>query len=61
MDIIQQILGSFSITLPTDSKTAAAIARKAAPEEIFAAAHKEGLTSLATLIFLEAEQGQARI
>ena len=38
MDIIKQILDSFSGTLPNDSKTAAAIARNASPEEISACA-----------------------
>lgn len=57
IDIIKQILESFSGTLPTDSKTAAAIARNAPPEEISSAAQKEGLTSLATMLF-EVEQEQ---
>ncbi len=46
MDIIKQILDSFSGTLPNDSKTAAAIARNASPEEISACATEEGLHAL---------------
>ncbi|MDI1244805.1 MAG: hypothetical protein PSV24_05330 [Rhodoferax sp.] len=57
MDIIKQVLELFSGTLPTDSRTAAATARHAPPEEISAAAQKEGLISVATMLF-EAEQEQ---
>jgi hypothetical protein len=57
MDIIKQILESFSGTLPTDSKTAAAIARKAPPEEISACAAEEGLHALAGALFEAGEEG----
>ena len=42
MELIKQILASFEGTLPNDSKTAAAIARGASPEEISACATEEG-------------------
>lgn len=57
MDIIKQILESFSGTLPTDTKTAAAIARNASPEEISALATEEGLHALAGALFEAAEEG----
>ena len=57
MDIIKQILESFSGTLPTDSKTAAAIARHAPPEEISACATEEGLHALAGALFEAGEEG----
>lgn len=57
MDIIKQILESFSGTLPTDSKTAAAIARNAPPEEISACAAAEGLHALAGALFEAGEEG----
>ena len=57
MDIIQQILHSFSDTLPNDSKTAAAIARNAGPEEIAACASAEGLHALAGALFEACEAG----
>lgn len=57
MDIIQQILASFSGTLPTDSKTAAAITRHAPPEEISACATEEGLHALAGALFEACEEG----
>lgn len=57
MDIIQQILASFSNTLPSDSKTAAAIARHAPPEEISACATAEGLHALAGALFQADEEG----
>ena len=57
MDIIKQILESFSNTLPTDSKTAAAIARNAPPEEISACATEEGLHALAGALFEACEEG----
>jgi len=57
MDIIKQILESFSGTLPTDSKTAAAIARNASPEEISASATEEGLHALAGALFEACEEG----
>jgi hypothetical protein len=60
MDIIKKILESFSATLPTDSKTAAAIARDAPPEEISACATAEGLHALAGALF-EAEQEQSNV
>lgn len=34
MDIIKQVLSSFSGSIPSDTRTAAAIARGASPEEI---------------------------
>jgi hypothetical protein len=57
MDIIKQILESFSGTLPNDSKTAAAIARNAPPEEISACATEEGLHALAGALFEAGEEG----
>lgn len=57
MDIIKQILDSFSGTLPNDSKTAAAIARHASPEEISACATEEGLHALAGALFEACEEG----
>lgn len=57
MDIIKQILDSVSGTLPTDSKTAEAIARNAPPEEIAACASSEGLHALAGALFEACEEG----
>ena len=57
MNIIKQILESFSGTLPNDSKTAAAIARNAPPEEIAACATEEGLHALAGALFEACEEG----
>lgn len=57
MDIIKQILDSVSGTLPTDSKTAEAIARNAPPEEIAACASEEGLHALAGALFEACEEG----
>lgn len=57
MDIIKQILESFSGSLPADSKTAAAITRHAAPEEISACATEEGLHALAGALFEAGEEG----
>lgn len=57
MDIIKQILESFSGTLPNDSKTAAAIARNASPAEISRLASEEGLHALAGALFAACEEG----
>jgi hypothetical protein len=57
MDIIKQILESFGGTLPNDSKTAAAIARNASPEEISRIATEEGLHALAGALFEACEEG----
>ncbi len=57
MDIIKQILESFSDSLPNDSKTAAAIARNAPSEEISACATAEGLHALAAALFEASEEG----
>lgn len=57
MDIIKQILESFSGTLPKDSKTAAAIARNATPVEISSCATEEGLHALAGALFEACEEG----
>lgn len=57
MDIIKQILDSFSGTLPKDSKTAAAIARNADPAEISSCATEEGLHALAGALFEASEEG----
>ena len=57
MDLIKQILASFEGTLPNDSKTAAGIARGAAPEEISACATEEGLHALAGAFFEACEEG----
>lgn len=60
MDLIKQILASFEGTLPNDSKTAAAIARGAGPEEISACATEEGLHALAGALFEACEEGATR-
>ena len=57
MELIKQILASFEGTLPNDSKTAAAIARGASPEEISACATEEGLHALAGALFEACEEG----
>lgn len=57
MELIKQILASFEGTLPKDSKTAAAIARGAGPEEISACAADEGLHALAGALFEACEEG----
>jgi hypothetical protein len=57
MDLIKQILASFEGTLPNDSKTAAAIARGAGPEEISACATEEGMHALAGALFEACEEG----
>lgn len=57
MELIKQILASFEGTLPKDSKTAAAIARGASPEEISACATEEGLHALAGALFEACEEG----
>ncbi|HRP23213.1 MAG TPA: hypothetical protein PLF79_13420 [Thauera sp.] len=59
MEMIKQILNNYSDTLPTDSKTAAAIARGAAPEEIAASANAEGLHALAGALFEALEEQNA--
>lgn len=59
MEIIKQILSNYSDTLPTDSKTAAAIARSATPEEIAASASAEGLHALAGALFEALEEQNA--
>ena len=59
MEIIKQILSNYSDTLPTDSKTAQAIARGAAPEEIAASASAEGLHALAGALFEALEEQNA--
>lgn len=59
MDIIKQILSNYSDTLPTDSKTAVAIARGAAAEEIAASANTEGLHALAGALFEALEEQNA--
>lgn len=51
MDIIQRILASFEGSIPNDTRTAAAIARGAAPEEISECAAEEGLDALASALF----------
>lgn len=57
MELIKQILASFEGTLPKDSKTAAAVARGASPEEISACATEEGLHALAGALFEACEEG----
>ncbi|MBS0175092.1 MAG: hypothetical protein JSR64_13725 [Nitrospira sp.] len=59
MDIIRQILESFSGTLPKNSETASAISRGAGPEEIAACATAEGLHALAGALFEACEEGGA--
>lgn len=57
MDVINGILASFRNSLPTASKTAAAIDRGAAPDEISTLATEEGLHALAGALFEACEQG----
>ncbi|HRP95348.1 MAG TPA: hypothetical protein PL143_03790 [Rhodocyclaceae bacterium] len=57
MDAITQILSSFRPTLPSGSKTAAAIDRGAPPDEISVCATEEGLHALAGALFEACEQG----
>ncbi|MFN4325283.1 MAG: hypothetical protein ACK4FP_05290 [Azonexus sp.] len=59
MDIIKQVLSSFSGSIPSDTRTAAAIARGASPEEISECAAEEGLNALAAALF-EACQNEPR-
>lgn len=59
MELVRQILASFEGTLPNDSRTAAAIARGAPPEEISACASAEGLHALAAALFEACEEGAA--
>ncbi len=60
MDIIKQVLSSFSGSIPSDTRTAAAIARGASPEEISECAAEEGLNALAAALF-EACQNEPRL
>lgn len=57
MELIKQILASFEGTVPKGSKTAAAIARGASPEEISVCATEEGLHALAGALFEACEEG----
>lgn len=57
MDVIATILASFRSNIPSSSKTAAAIDRGAAPEEISTLATEEGLHALAGALFEACEQG----
>lgn len=59
MDIIKQILGSFEGSIPSDSKTAAAIRHGATPEEISECAAEEGLNALAAALFEASQNEQA--
>lgn len=59
MKNIDQILQSFRSDLPSGSKTAAAIDRRAGLEEISELAEQEGLHNVATVLF-EAEQEALR-
>lgn len=60
MDVIKQLLSSFAGSIPSDTRTAAAIARGASPEEISECAAEEGLNSLAAALF-EACQNEPRL
>jgi len=60
MELIKQILASFADTLPNDSKTAAALARGAGPEEISACASEEGLHALAGALFEASQEGDGQ-
>ncbi len=60
MDVIKQVLSSFAGTIPSDTRTAAAIARGASPEEISECAAEEGLNALAAALF-EARQNETRL
>lgn len=59
MGIVKQILASFEGSIPSDSKTAAAIARNATPEEISEYAAEEGLHALASALFEASQNEQA--
>ncbi|NLF52801.1 MAG: hypothetical protein GX576_00080 [Thauera phenolivorans] len=59
MEMIQQILSNFRDTLPTNSKTAEAIARGASAEEIATSASAEGLHALSGALFEALEQQNA--
>jgi len=59
MEMIKQILSNYSDTLPTDSKTAEAIARGASAEEIATSASTEGLHALAGALFEALEEQNA--
>lgn len=60
MDVIKQVLSSFAGSIPSDTRTAAAIARGASPEEISECAAEEGLNALAAALF-EAYQNEPRL
>lgn len=60
MDVIKQVLSSFAGSIPSDTRTAAAIARGASPEEISECAAEEGLNALAAAMF-EACQNEPRL
>lgn len=60
MELFKQILASFEGSIPKDSKTFAAIARGAGPEEISATATAEGLHALAGALFEACEEGIER-
>ena len=60
MDVIKQVLSSFAGSIPSDTRTAAAIARGASPEEISECAAEEGLNALAAALF-EACQNEPRL
>jgi hypothetical protein len=60
MELFKQILASFEGTIPKDSKTYAAIARGAGPEEISASATEEGLHALAGALFEACEESIER-
>lgn len=59
MELFKQILLSFEGCIPNDSKTFAAIARGAGPEEVSACATSEGLHALAAALFEACEEGLA--
>ena len=60
MELFKQILASFEGSIPNDSKTFAAIARGAGPEEVSACAASEGLHALAGALFEACEEGLAQ-
>ncbi len=61
MELFKQILASFEGSIPNDSKTFAAIARGAGPEEVSCCATSEGLHALAAALFEACEEGLVRM
>lgn len=60
MDIVKQVLSSFAGTIPSDTRTAMAVARGATPEEISECAAEEGMNAFAAALF-EARQNESSV